>query len=350
MNKTISIGRKKIGLHQPPFIIAELSANHNGSIDRALDIISMAKHMGADAIKLQTYTADTLTIDSDEADFKITSGLWKGYTLHQLYEKAHTPFEWHKRLFDHARSEDIICFSSPFDESAVDLLEDLNTPAYKVASFEAIDLALIRYVAQTKKPMIISTGMANLKEIEEAVETAKNAGCQDVILLHCISGYPTPYDQSNIRTLADLSKRFGVVSGLSDHTLGTAVSVAAVALGAKVIEKHVTLSRKDIGPDSSFSLEPSELKALCTESKIAWSCLGEAGYERKAVEQESMKFRRSLYVVKDVAQGQIITSKDVRSIRPGFGLAPKFIDNILGRRASQNLKRGTALDWSHVET
>ena len=339
----IKIDGRKIGPDFPPYIIAELSANHNGNLERALQTIEMAKNMGADAIKLQTYTADTLTIDCDKEDFQISEGLWNGYNLYSLYEWAHTPYEWHKSMFDHARKLGITCFSTPFDESAVDLLENLNAPAYKIASFEAVDLPLIQYVAQTRKPMIISTGMANLDEINEAVETARDSGCKDIVLLHCISSYPAPVEQSNLRTINDLASRFGVVSGLSDHTLGTTVATTSVALGASIIEKHVTLNRQDKGPDSDFSLEPSELNRLCKDVKDAWLALGEAGYERKPAEEQNMKFRRSLYIVKDIKEGEILTPEHVRRIRPGFGLAPKYYNEVLGKRVNHDLERGTAL-------
>ncbi len=341
-NEVVIAGRK-IGPAYPPYIIAEMSANHNGKIERALQTIDMAKAMGADAIKMQSYTADTITIDCDNKDFQIEGGLWDGYNLYRLYEWAQTPFEWHKPLFEHARKADITLFSTPFDETAVDLLEDLNAPAYKIASFEAIDLPLIKYVAQTKKPMIISTGMANLEEIGEAVQTARENGCEQLVLLHCISSYPAPIEQSNLRTIADISERFGVVSGLSDHTLGTTVSVASVALGASVIEKHVTISRKDKGPDSDFSLEPEELRKLCIESKDAWLALGVSGYERKAAEEANIKFRRSIYIVKDMEKGEVFTTDNIRRIRPGFGLAPKYYEEILGKVVTSDVKKGTAL-------
>jgi pseudaminic acid synthase len=345
----IEIDGRKIGANYPPYVIAELSANHNGNLEHALSIIDMAKAMGSDAIKLQTYTADTMTIECDNEDFQIHGGLWDGYNLHDLYKWAQTPYEWHKVMFEHARKIGITCFSTPFDETAVDLLEDLNTSAYKIASFEAIDLPLIRYVAQTKKPLIISTGMANLDEITEAVETAREAGARDLILLHCISGYPAPIEQSNLLTIADLSKRFNVITGLSDHTMGTTASVASVALGANVIEKHVTLDRSDKGPDSEFSLEPGELKKLCLESKDAWRALGKAGYECKPVEDENIKFRRSIYVVKDIKAGEKLTKDNVRRIRPGFGLLPKYFSEVMGETANSNISKGTALKWDHIK-
>ncbi len=289
MNQVVSIAGRKIGNQYPPYIIAELSANHNGNIERALETITMAKLRGADAVKIQTYTADTMTIECNKEDFKIHGGLWDGYDLYQLYEWAQTPFEWHHAMFDHAHKVGITIFSSPFDETAVNLLEDLNAPAYKIASFEAIDFPLIKYVAQTGKPMIISTGMASLDEIAEAVDTARENGCKDLALLHCISSYPAPVEQSNLRTITDLASRFNIVSGLSDHTLGTVVSVAGVALGASIIEKHVTLNRQDKGPDSVVSLEPNELENLCQYAKDAKLAIGVVDYERKSAEEASMK-------------------------------------------------------------
>lgn len=345
---SISINNRKIGPEFSPYIIAEMSGNHNGSLERALKTIEMAKTMGADAIKLQTYTADTITMDCNKEDFQIHGGLWDGYNLYKLYQWAQTPFEWHKELFEYANKVGITCFSTPFDETAVDLLEDLNTPAYKIASFEAIDIPLIRYVASTKKPMIISTGIASIDEIGEAVEAARNAGCEELVLLHCISGYPAPVDQSNLRTIPDLAQKFNVLSGLSDHTHGTAVSVTSVALGASIIEKHVTLSRKDKGPDSEFSLEPNELKILCEDTKIAWKALGKVGYKRKPVEEENAKYRRSIYVVKDVKLGEKLTEKNTRRIRPGFGLPPKYYSSVLGKFARVAIERGTALSWEMI--
>lgn len=348
MINPIHIDGRAIGPAYPPYIIAEMSGNHNGSLKRALRTIAMAKAMGADAIKLQTYTADTITIDCDKEDFQIRGGAWDGYNLYRLYDWAQTPFEWHKAMFAYARKLGITCFSTPFDETAVDLLEDLNAPAYKIASFEAVDLPLIRYVARTRKPMIISTGMANLGEIAEAVEAARDGGCGELVLLHCISGYPAPADQSNLRTIADLGARFGTVPGLSDHTLGTTVAVAGVALGACLIEKHVTLSRADNGPDSHFSLEPAELKSLCLASKEAWEALGTAGYDRKPVEEANVRFRRSIYAVKDIKAGEVFTRENIRRIRPGFGLAPKNYEGLIGRFAATDLEAGTAIAIGHI--
>jgi N-acetylneuraminate synthase len=343
MNKSITIDGREIGTSYPPYIIAEMSANHNGKIERAFETIDMAKAMGADAIKMQSYTADTITIDCDSDDFQIKGGIWDGYNLYRLYEWAQTPFEWHKPIFDHARKTGITIFSTPFDETAVDLLEDLNAPAYKIASFEAIDLPLIKYVAQTKKPVIISTGMANLEEISDAVKTARDNGCEQLALLHCISSYPAPIEQSNLLTIPDLQEQFDVTTGLSDHSMGTTVSVASIALGASIIEKHVTLSRRDKGPDSEFSLEPDELKRLCEETKDAWRALGQGSYRLKSAEQESLKYRRSIYVVEDMKAGDLLSSKNMRRIRPGYGLAPKHYDELLGKKINQDVKRGTPM-------
>mgnify|MGYP006087224831 FL=1 len=345
----ITINGRKIGENYPPYIIAELSANHNGVLQKALDTITSAKKCGADAVKLQTYSADTMTIDCNKSDFIIEGGLWDGYQLYELYKEAQTPFSWHKEIFDHARQVGITCFSTPFDETAVDLLEDLNAPAYKVASFEATDLPLIKYIAATKKPMIVSTGMANLEEIEELVSTAKDGGCKDLIVLHCISSYPAPIEQSNLLTIADLRARLGTQVGLSDHTTSNTASVVATALGATLIEKHFIIDREDKGPDSSFSIMPNELEILCQETKKAWSSLGNAGYERKKVEEANAKFRRSVYFVKNLKPGDVITSDSIRRIRPGFGLAPKYEEDLIGKRVKTNISIGTATSWDLVE-
>ncbi len=345
----IVINGRKISADYPPYVIAELSANHNGRLKKALDTITKAKVCGADAVKLQTYTADTMTIDSDHEDFYIEGGLWDGYKLYDLYQEAQTPFEWHKAMFDHARKIDITCFSTPFDETAVDLLEDLNVPAYKVASFEATDLPLIKYIASTKKPLIMSTGMANFEEIEEMVETARGAGCKDLILLHCISSYPAPVDQSNLLTIPDMRKKLGVQIGLSDHSITNTASVVASALGATLIEKHFILDRNEKGPDSEFSINPVELTSLCKETKDAWLSLGCAGYERKPAEEANIKFRRSVYFVKDISAGDVIIKEHVRRIRPGFGLPPKFEKEIIGKVAKKNIKSGTATSWELID-
>jgi len=342
---SISIDGRRLGSGEPPFIIAELSANHNGVLERALETIHAAHQCGAHAIKLQTYTADTMTIDCDLPDFKIEEGPWAGYKLYDLYKWAQTPFEWHKSMFGYARKIGITVFSTPFDESAVDLLEDLNTPAYKIASFELIDLPLISYVAQTGKPIIMSTGMASEQEIEEAVNTAFEAGCTDIVLLHCISSYPAPMNQANLHQIQEISRRFNVVTGLSDHTLGTAASVAAVALGASVIEKHFILDRNDSGPDSAFSIEPQELARLCDDTYNAWLALGQKGYERQEAENGSMVFRRSVYFVRDLPAGARVSADDIRRIRPGFGLPPKYFDSLVGKKLNQDVLCGTAAQW-----
>lgn len=341
----IEIDGRKIGKDFAPYILAELSANHNGVLQKALDTISAAKKCGADGIKLQTYSADTMTIDCDTEDFMINGGLWDGYKLYDLYKQAQTPFAWHKAMFDHARNIDITCFSTPFDETAVDLLEDMNVPAYKIASFEATDLPLIRYVAATKKPMIMSTGMANFEEISEMVATAQDAGCKDLILLHCLSSYPAPIEQSNLLTLPDMRKKLGIQIGLSDHTISNIASVVATGLGATLIEKHFILDRNDKGPDSEFSIEPNELTALVEQTKDAWLSLGQAGYERKPAEEANLRFRRSVYFVKDMPAGSIVTSDSVRRIRPGFGLAPKYEHEIIGKRLKAAVTRGTPTNW-----
>ncbi len=348
-NTEFNISGKKISNETYPYVVAELSGNHNGKLERALESIKVAKEMGADAIKFQTYTADTLTINCKRSDFQIKGGLWDGYTLYDLYKWAHTPFEWHDELFSYAKEIGITCFSTAFDETAVDLLEKLNTPVYKIASFEAIDFPLIKYVASTGKPIIISTGMSNLSEIEEAFSIIKGSGNNAITLLHCVSGYPTPIEQSNLNTIRDLAKRFEVNIGLSDHTYGITTAIASVAIGSCMIEKHFTLNRNDKGPDSDFSIEPKELKELCNETKRAWLAMGKPGYEKKAVEEESIKFRRSIYVVSNIKKGERFTKKNIRRIRPGYGLAPKFYDDVIGMRASVDITTGTALDWKYID-
>ncbi|UYP28925.1 pseudaminic acid synthase [Pseudomonas sp. Z8(2022)] len=338
MSKYIEVAGVGIGEGCPPFIIAEMSANHGGSLERAKKLVTAALEAGASAVKLQTYTADTITLRSDNEEFRISGGLWDGRTLYDLYEEAHTPWEWHKPLFEHARKIGITMFSSPFDNTAVDLLEDLNAPAYKIASFEAVDLPLIKYVASTGKPMIISTGMADAEEIQEAIEAAREGGCKELAILHCVSGYPAPAEDYNLRTIPDMIQRFGLVTGLSDHTLDNTTAIASVALGASIIEKHFTLDRSGGGPDDSFSLEPKELEALCRDSKTAWAALGRVDYGRKSSEQGNVKFRRSLYFVKDLAAGEIITADSVRSVRPGFGMHPKYYEKLIGRVVVNSVK------------
>jgi pseudaminic acid synthase len=345
----ITIDGRKIGPDYPPYIIAELSANHNGDINRAFAIMAAAKDAGADAIKLQTYTADTITMDCDSDEFQIKGGLWDGQSLYALYKGAHMPWEWHQPLFAKAKELGITIFSSPFDFTAVDLLEQLDAPAYKIASFEVIDLPLIKRVAQTGKPMIISTGMANKIEIQDAITTARENGCEELVVLHCVSGYPAPAAQYNLRTIADISQYFGVLSGLSDHTIDNATAVVSVAFGACVIEKHVTLDRKGGGADDSFSLEPKELGQLCRDTHTAWQAMGKVNYERAPAEQGNVQFRRSLYVVKDIAAGDRLTAKNIRSIRPGFGLAPKHYDAVLGKVAKNTIVSGTALSFDFIE-
>ncbi len=345
--KDVTIDGTKIGPKHPPYIIAELSANHNGSLERALETIDEAKRRGASAIKLQTYTAETMTIDSDRPEFLIEGGPWDGFKLYDLYKWAETPFEWHKAMFEHARKIGLTVFSTPFDETAVDLLEQLDAPAYKIASFEVTDLPLIEYVAKTGKPMIMSTGLATESEIEEAVATARNAGCEELILLHCISSYPAPMDQANIAQLVELGQRFDAVPGLSDHTLGTAASIAAVALGACLIEKHFILSRNDGGPDSGFSIEPDELERLCKDTRDAWEAIGEKGYVRQKAEESNRIFRRSIYFVRDMKAGDVVEEKDIRRIRPGVALEPKYFKSLIGRTLATDVSRGTPTSWEH---
>lgn len=342
----LTIDGREIGPSRPPYVIAELSANHNGSIDTALKIIGEAKRAGADAVKLQTYRPDTITLDVDRPEFRISGGLWDGKSLYELYEEAHTPWGWHKTLFEHARKLGITIFSSPFDPTAVDLLESLGAPAYKIASFEAVDLPLIRYVASKGKPMIISTGMADEAEIQEAVDAARSAGCRQLALLHCVSGYPAPSEEYNLRTIADMQARYGTLVGLSDHTLDNTTAIASVAMGACIIEKHFTLDRKGCGPDDSFSLEPADLMALCRDTKTAWRALGAVDYGCKASERANVQFRRSLYFVKPLAAGETITADAVRSVRPGYGLAPKHLPEVIGRRVKKAVQYGdpVALD------
>lgn len=345
----INIGERWIGEDEPCYIVAEVSANHNQSFDRAVEIIRAAKQAGADAIKLQTYTADTLTIDSDREWFQLPGdSLWAGKTLYQLYGEAYTPWEWHPKLLATARELGLECFSTPFDHSAVDFLESLKVCAYKIASFELVDISLLKRVAKTGKPVIASTGMASLAEIEEAVRTLRDNGTEQIALLKCTSAYPASPDEMNLRTIPHLAQSFGAVVGLSDHTLGSGVAVAAVALGARIIEKHFTLRRADGGPDSAFSLEPDEFARMVRDIRQVESALGKVSYTRTPDDTKNVIFRRSLFVVEDVKQGESFTPQNVRSIRPGYGLHTRYLDDVLGRRASRDIQRGTPLSWDLV--
>ena len=345
MKDSIRIGSYLIGSDQPPFIIAEMSGNHNQDLNRALALVDSAASSGAHALKLQTYTADTITLPSNNSDFTVNdpSSQWTGQSLHSLYQKAYTPWEWHKPIFDYASSKGLICFSSPFDESAVDFLEDLDVPAYKIASFENNHLPLIRKAASTGKPLIISTGLASLADLDLAVKTARESGCTQLILLKCTSTYPASPINTNIRTIPHLSSLFDVHVGLSDHTMGIGASVAAVALGAPIIEKHFTLSRADGGVDSSFSLEPSELKDLVVETHRAWQSLGSISYGPTQDELSSLQFRRSIYVSSDIEIGDLFSSDNLRIVRPGFGASPQLLDQIIGVKSPKVLKAGTPL-------
>jgi N-acetylneuraminate synthase len=344
----VTIAGRRIGQAHPPYVIAEMSGNHNGDIKRAFRLIDAAADAGADAVKLQTYTADTITIDHDGPGFRLGGGLWAGRTLHDLYREAHTPWDWHARLFEHAHRRGIAIFSSPFDPTAIELLESLDAPAYKIASFELVDLPLIERAARTGKPLILSTGLATLGEIEEAVAAARGAGAEEILLLHCTSAYPTPPEEANLRTMAHMAAGFAAPVGLSDHTMGIAVPVAAVALGAVAIEKHFTLARADGGPDSAFSLEAPELKEMVAACRAAWAALGQVDYGVSPGEGGGRLVRRSLYVVEDVPAGAPLGAANVRSIRPGYGLPPKHLPEVLGRPATRALKRGEPLDWTMV--
>lgn len=350
MTNVISIEGRDISVESKPFIIAEMSGNHNQSLARALEIVDVAAASGAHALKLQTYTADTMTIDISEREFFIEdpNSLWKGRSLYDLYKEAHTPWEWHKPIFDRCREKGMICFSTPFDDTSVDFLESLDVPCYKIASFENTDLPLIRKVAATGKPMIISTGMATVAELDETVRAAREAGCNDLILLKCTSTYPSTPENTNILTIPHLRELFNCEVGLSDHSMGVGVSVAAVALGASVIEKHFTLRRADGGVDSTFSLEPEEMRNLVVETERAWQALGQISYGPTEKEKKSLVFRRSLYVVQDMKAGDVFTAQNVRAIRPGYGLSPKYLDTILGLKAAVDVKKGTPVNWELV--
>lgn len=345
MNSYITLAGTKIGLDYPPYLIAELSANHNGSLERALESIQVAKDSGANAVKLQTYTADTMTIDCDRPEFQINSGLWSGFNLYNLYQWAHTPFEWHKTLFDFAKELDITIFSTPFDETAVDLLEELGTPAYKIASFEIVDLPLIAYAAKTKKPMILSTGMASKDEIDDAISTATSAGCDQIAILHCTSSYPASFEDLNLVQIPKMAESYLRPIGFSDHSLGIAGATAAVSLGARIIEKHFTINPEDGGPDSAFSSGPEELKQLSKALKEAWQSLGTADAMRPESENQSKQHRRSVYFIKDLPKGHKITDQDIKRIRPGLGLNPKYLNKIIGSTLTTDVKRGTPTSW-----
>lgn len=346
----MKINGRNIGPEFTPYIIAEMSGNHNQSLDRALQIVDAAAATGAQALKLQTYSADTMTLDSRENEFFISdpNSPWFGQSSYELYSKAHTPLAWHKPIFDRAKSHGLSCFSSPFDETAIDFLENLNVPAYKIASFECIDLPLITYAAKTGKPLIISTGMATLSEIEEAVMAARDAGCKQLILLKCTSTYPSSPENTNVRTIAHMSDIFGCQIGLSDHTMGVGASIAAVSMGATVIEKHFTLKRSDGGVDSSFSLEPAEMTSLVVETERAWRSLGKIFYGPTDDEKLARKRRRSLYIVDDLSKGDVLTSENVRRLRPGHGLMPKYYKLVLGRSVNRDVKRGTPVSWEII--
>ena len=345
------IGDRPIGRSASPFIIAEMSGNHNQSLERALAIVDAAAATGAHALKIQTYTADTMTLDLSEGEFVISdpNSLWAGQTLHKLYQQAHTPWEWHQPIFERARQLGMMAFSTPFDETAVDFLEALGVPCYKIASFENTDLPLIRKVAATGKPMIISTGMATVSELDEAVRTARAAGCRDLVLLKCTSTYPATPENTNLLTIPHMRDLFGCEVGLSDHTMGVGASVAAVALGATVIEKHFTLRRADGGVDSAFSLEPDEMRALVVESERAWQAIGKVSYGPTEKEKQSLAFRRSLYISCDLEAGATLSSENVRIVRPGYGLPPKHYNRVLGKRINRAVRKGTPLAWDLFE-
>lgn len=343
----MQIANRKIGLDSPPLIIAEMSGNHNQSLERALEIVEAAAKTGAHALKIQTYTPDTMTLDLDEREFNISdsSSLWAGTSLYKLYGQAYTPWEWHKPIFERARELGLIAFSTPFDDTAVDLLESLDVPCYKIASFENTDLPLIRRVAATGKPLIISTGLASIAELDDTVRAAREAGCKELLLLKCTSTYPATAGNTNILTIPHMRELFSCEVGLSDHTMGVGVSVASVALGATVIEKHFTLNRADGGVDSTFSMEPAEMAQLVVETERAWQALGQVSYGATEAEKKSIVFRRSLYVGQDMKAGDVLTRENVRAIRPGLGLPTKYLDVVLGKALKRNVKRGTALAW-----
>jgi N-acetylneuraminate synthase len=348
-SKSITISGRSISSWTKPYVIAEISANHNGKIETALELIYQAKLCGADAVKLQTYRPDTITLNSKSDDFIIKGGLWQGKSLFELYTDAHMPWEWHPKLFEYAKSIDITIFSSPFDHSAIDFLESLNTPAYKIASFEAIDIPLIKYAAKTRKPLILSTGMANFEEITEAVNAAQESGCNQLALLHCVSGYPAPAADYNLRTIHDMKNKFNILVGLSDHTLNNITAITSVAFGACIIEKHFTLDKNGGGPDDSFSLEPNDLFNLCRDVNIAWSALGEVNYNKTSSELGNLQFRRSLYFIKNMRAGDLITPDSIRSVRPGFGLSPKYFFDIIGKSIKHDININSPVRWDDIE-
>jgi pseudaminic acid synthase len=351
VTKEIKIANKLIGSGHPPFVIAEMSGNHNQSLERALEIVEAAAKTGAHALKIQTYTPDTMTLDLDEREFHISDpkSLWAGTSLYKLYGEAYTPWEWHKPIFDRAHELGMIAFSTPFDDTSVDFLESLDVPCYKIASFENTDLTLIRRVAATGKPLIISTGMASIAELDDTVKAAREAGCKDLILLKCTSTYPATASNTNILTIPHMRELFGCDVGLSDHTMGVGVSVASVALGATVIEKHFTLNRADGGVDSTFSMEPAELGQLVQETERAWQAMGQISYGANETEKKSLVYRRSLYIVKDMKAGDLLTTENIKAIRPGLGLATKYLDVVLGKSVAQDVKKGTALSWNMLK-
>jgi N-acetylneuraminate synthase len=348
--REVRIGEYIIGPDYPPFVIAEMSGNHNQSLERAMAIVEAAAKAGVHALKLQTYTADTMTLDINDGEFHIDDpeSLWQGQSLYKLYEQAYTPWEWHRPIFDRCRELGLMAFSTPFDDTAVDFLESLDVPAYKIASFENTDLPLIRKVAQTGKPIVISTGMATAAELDETVRTAREAGCQDLVLLKCTSTYPASPENTNLRTIPHMRELFDAEVGLSDHTMGVGAALAGIALGATVIEKHFTLSRSDGGVDSAFSMEPDEMSSLVIESKRAWEALGRTSYGPMESEKTSLLHRRSLYLTKDIKQGEVLTKDNLRAIRPGLGIAPKYFKHVLGKRIKQDAKRGTPLNWDMI--
>ena len=339
------VNNRNISVNAPPYIIAELSANHNGSIEKAKESIKAAKYAGADAIKIQTYTPDTMTINCEKEDFIIKGGIWDGYSLYQLYKEAHTPYEWHEELFEYAKKIEMTIFSSPFDETAVDLLEKLESPAYKIASFELCDLPLIKYIAKKGKPILMSTGMANINEIEEAVSTAKKNGCKDLLLFHCVSSYPAPTEEANLKNIKYLRDKFQIEVGLSDHTIGNIAAVTSIAMGASAIEKHFILDRREKGPDSEFSIEPKELEELKRITTQAWMALGKESFGRSKKENDNKIFRRSLYFIRSIAKNETITQRDIKRIRPGYGLAPKYEKEIIGKKLNKNVEKGEAVSW-----